>query len=117
MTIQNKRIIKFRAWSVPEKYMYSWDAIVNSSNNYLKEVFDGLQKSKQIPLQFTGFLDKDEKEIYEGDIIKTNNGLIFQVEIPDIYFKLADGCWETENDFKIIGNIYENPELLDKAGE
>lgn len=71
--------------------------------------------SNNIPVMaFTGLKDKNGKEIYEGDIIKVGSGKW------DVYW--SKSCWEpitdmifdgcTEKDFKIIGNIFENPELL-----
>lgn len=72
--------------------------------------------------QFTGLLDKDGKEIYEGDILKIGDHIVkivffqgaFQVEeVPD-----DNGGWIRENvsvwnsQMEITGNIFENPELL-----
>ena len=70
--------------------------------------------------QYTGLTDKNDKMIFEGDILRTANGVVFVVE------------WEKEGRFlgftigkdrrivyinrepkaEIIGNIYDNPELL-----
>ncbi len=80
-------------------------------------------------MQFTGLTDKNGKKVFEGDIIKVNDDYdeygMAAGEIYEIYFayggfrlkpkyrKRAKGYYaEDGNDFKVIGNIYENPELL-----
>lgn len=80
-----------------------------------------------ILLQYTGLKDKNDKSIYEGDVcivnlkyfnIKNEKALVifkdgaFQFQYGcEEYFSKPYGAW---NDVKVIGNIYENPELKTK---
>lgn len=79
--------------------------------------------------QFTGLLDKNGKKIFEGDIIKIpddydefgiNAGEIYEVYFAFGGFRLkpkhskAKGFWlEDDKTVEIIGNIHDNPELLE----
>lgn len=69
-------------------------------------------------MQFTGLIDKNGKEIYEGDIVTTPKGnCAVTFELGCFYTitisRYRLGGWES-NCIEIIGNIYENPELLNK---
>ena len=83
-----------------------------------------------ILMQSTGLKDKNGKLIYEGDIIKIPDDYdtygMFACEKREVYFneggfrlkpkwdKNSRGNWlEDTKDFEVIGNIYENPELLE----
>ena len=74
-------------------------------------------------MQYTGLKDKNGREICEGDIVKcverppigcepvlSNNGLIHEVKLDDVWITPFDQF--PYLDCKIIGNIYENPNLL-----
>lgn len=88
-----------------------------------------IKLENNILMQCTGLKDKNGKLIYEGDIIKIPDDYEtygqFACEKREVYwnegFRLkpkwdarARGNWlEDTKDFEIIGNIYENPELLE----
>ena len=120
------REIKFRAWHKEEKIMGE----VLGIDILHKEIFFSNEDAdcyghtdfKDIELmQYTGLKDKNGKEIYEGDIVihySKMHKIIFNAE--EARFVLRDDEFELETPFtnnnnkrmEIVGNIYENPELL-----
>lgn len=84
--------------------------------------------------QFTGLLDKNEKEIYEGDIIRSydseNNPIIHSISWDNkkacyvatmLQYPLLGGSidkgWIDEFEKEVIGNVFDNPELLKGGAE
>lgn len=73
--------------------------------------------------QFTGLTDKNGKEVYEGDIVRYRpNNKVYQVVFKDGIFwgEGNNGCGCAAHFFpacEIIGNIHDNPELIEKGGD
>ena len=79
--------------------------------------------------QFTGLYDKYEKQIYEGDIVSHVKGRmkvngeyvdktdVFAVEYRGAEFNISYLSLVSKNSVKVIGNIHDNPELLEGFNE
>jgi uncharacterized phage protein (TIGR01671 family) len=125
---ERQRELKFRAWD--GKTMFDVDVLALTSCSWAcpdhgkRGVSFAHQPHIHI-MQFAGLLDKNGKEIYEGDIIKWGFGdtLIGRIEWSKTHFKWdirllevyksPDGLKDFWSDrIEVIGNIYENPELL-----
>jgi len=123
------REFKFRAWDKLNKEMieniwiapeYNWELF--SDNDALCE--RGKAKEDQIILmQYTGLKDKNGKEIYEGDICKNGD---MDSNAHCYNYRIEELRWDTESAMfsgwnyntggmtcEVIGNICENPELLE----
>lgn len=117
-------IPKFRAWDKKDKairdvtqiiYMYK-SVVLNVERTFYERTFCEIEL-----MQSTGLKDKNGVEIYEGDIIKNSYDEIYTVKWFDASFYLEEkynGGFDyhelhLEDNKKVIGNIYENPELLE----
>ena len=120
------REIKFRAWDKVNKKIILTKKIEWFSNE-LGDSFSGTYINGQtnpterdfILMQFTGLKDCNGKEIYEGDIVKDTHHKLsspFAIEYGhcEVYQHFAYGfnCYEDMTGYEVIGNIYENPELI-----
>ena len=118
------REIKFRGWKM---YYGGWaygSLIYDKDNTWStivdEDVVDHIVETSSVG-QYTGLKDKNEKEIYEGDVVWCRAG------------ERRSGIWEYEKRFaveygwtqsmlemsmcdeiEVIGNIYDNPELLEE---
>ena len=113
------REIKFRAWNFKDKRVCSMNGYFNHSPYN--------DPKKYAWMQYTGLKDKNGVEIYEGDILLINDHFKKSVNMEikkDILRGHGDysirfgihivSAFGDENDFEVIGNIYENTELLDE---
>ena len=122
------REIKFRGMRKAKNMVGVWTV-----GNYHKGAFTGcsfINGYEVIPEtvgQFTGLPDKNEKEIYEGDVLNCGDRVVY------VYWNIYCGTWDskfirytkkplssngiTPNEWKyraeVIGNIHDNPELLE----
>lgn len=110
------RKIKFRAWNPRSKVMRLWKSLKFETLDFLdhQQMLGGQYKL----MQYTGLKDKNGKEIYGGDIVCGENafGNKFTVDLEN-YGVMGHLQEFSTKDYEIIGNIYENPELLTKSSE
>ena len=123
---------KFRAWTEEGKVMY-YDVYPFKDDtlllSYDEIAFDEVPASDFILMQSTGLKDKSGKEIFEGDIVKYKSGCNTYTEevaydknfagfgVRDANTDIIFTFWELAEDIdlislEVVGNIYENPELL-----
>ncbi|WP_379136036.1 YopX family protein [Paenibacillus sp. sgz500958] len=131
------REIKFRAWLKKEKRMLDKVALTWPGSEMIIQWYDSLddyyagalsdcaERDAEV-MQYTGLEDRNGREIYEGDIWE--NGIPRVVEFREdragwFPFATDDGCgccssetYQPEHG-SVIGNIYENPELLGEVAK
>lgn len=123
------REIKFRAWLKEHKSMIDVMEIDIDNQTIFYYWFgdhDGrFENFNKIDLmQYTGLEDKNNKEIYEGDIIKFLNSIFeviwcnekasFMLKNKE-YKEFLNFIYENNNGMEIVGNIYQNLELYEEV--
>lgn len=120
------RPIKFRAWIHDED---SEDPKLFMTHNIAFEQFEpinDLLSSVNNLMQFTGLLDKNGREIYEGDILsnigtRNHSVIFFEGRFCEMWHSAeyinsecrGDGSIMRNGHAEVIGNVWENPELLE----
>ena len=132
-----QRLIKFRAWDKEKKIMVG-DIDIDHKitvNEYIRRL-----QEYYVLMQFTGLKDKNGKETYEGDIVKAEVGGYHFSGTKKVVAEIIWGEWDDgeyadcetwvlknvggyqekdkggfpvfSSEFEVIGNIYENPDLI-----
>ena len=129
-------IPRFRAWDKETKEMFKDTFAITESGqvvvveqDFVTDTPDYVFAGHLAIMQSTGLKDKNGKEIFEGDIL-CDEGIEQENEFVYVTVSYREGMWvcdqitdelcgyggalnEFSNDYSIIGNIYENPELLE----
>ena len=124
-------IVRFRAWDKETKTMNGMAEIYRNRN---QEIELHPRDENIILMQSTGLVEKNGKEIFDGDIVRTTRFLGRADEIGGFYeyekdyvgvVKVLEGSWVIDtgivavrlwseiDESEVLGNIYENPELLE----
>ena len=136
------RELKFRVWNKATKSWLNDDAGTHCWSEYCLNIFTGevveivtsdnkffsranepnfyfdknthVKESPYVVQQYTGLKDKNGKEICEGDIIKLFNGDLYTVKfIEENNETEMSGYFFSSFGSEVIGNIFENNELLE----
>jgi len=134
------REIKFRAWDKKDLCMREATSLLFNSKNVLSHIgFEPFEQQTEytdyanefIVMQFTGLHDKNGKEIWEGDVIRTTlTGVTLSDRVLEVvygndlaqFYASSEGKWacslaalahpQDGDGCEVLGNIYSNPELV-----
>lgn len=122
--------LKFRCWLSNEKKMVESGGTPTMIASFFDYCASAIARDEGIVMQSTGLKDRSGKEIFEGDVLRWISWEQEGTHLPDIYvvsWHNAGFAWQCyrdghpiENvealkdteDFEVIGNVWENPDLL-----
>ena len=127
------RVLKFRAWDGKQMLTEeNFGFVVSDYDSIIKlDEYGWTEHGVDCVEQYTGLKDKNGKEIYEGDIVEEDievgdddidGEYRYQVvwdeetlcwSLSPNYGAIHKDLWETNLSREVIGNIHENPELLE----
>ena len=122
------REIKYKVWNEELKEMYTVSKEKYLGSTGIVDPYVGHEKA--VWLQFTGLTDVNNREIYEGDILRLLNSEV----LCEVVYEAPSFCRRWINPkvsslrgvemepmahntcitYEVIGNIFENPELLEE---
>ena len=124
---------KFRAWDTIKKEMFKDTFAITESGqvviveqDFVTDTPEYVFVDNLVIMQSTGLFDKTNTEIFEGDILKSNKyitSVFYERGAYCVKFRRTPNTTVTMNVIsfiekyktKVIGNIYENPELLEDS--
>lgn len=125
-------IPRYRAWDKHEQKMFTNDELIiwngnvyaNDSKKLTCNNLKGWSIDDDYLMQSTGLRDKNDKEIFEDDIVKMAKDVYSEPTYYEVVrhyggaYRLESkqhGCelWLRHADCEVVGNVYENPELLE----
>ncbi|HER2997490.1 TPA: hypothetical protein VJ367_001046 [Streptococcus pyogenes] len=123
---------KFRVWDKEKQAMSTVEAIDYVNDKiypfYRKYVRRYIPFEEAVLMQSTGLFDKNGVKIFDGDIVKLQYTIASDFELFEVR-QFRGGMWRIDNrrrgsdlwlrneDCEVIGNIHENPELLESVEE
>ena len=121
-------IPKFRAWLKKEQKMDNYIDHISWLEDELYCIGDGItymvEAEDLVLMQSTDMVDRNGNIIFEGDIVKMSNDVYSEPTYYEVVrhrggaYRLESkqhGCelWLRHTDCEVVGNVYENPELLE----
>lgn len=120
--------LRFRAWLKKEQKMDNYIDHISWLEDELYCIGDGItymvSAEDLVLMQSTAMVDRDGRIIFEGDIVKMSKDVYSEPTYYEVVrhygggYRLESkqhGCelWLRHTDCEVVGNVYENPELLE----